>query len=1364
MSAGTKHLSSKQERNDLPASTLTGSAGSSFFRILPVQALVCSLLLMGHSPASAGIREEAVLNQVDHPPVPADTLFYPARTRQGRFEVFSPDGWHPFFIKGVNLGAALPGRFPSDFPDEAVYADWIEEIAGMGANVVRVYTIHPPEFYRSLLRHNEANRDRPLRIIHGVWTGLPPESDYLDPEWEGAFFEEMKRVVDVVHGRANLPYRPGEASGLYTADVSAWTLAFIIGREWEPFSVVAFQENSGDEEGWEGEYLKVHGGNAMDAWLGKACEHIIAYETGLYRSQRPVAYTNWPTLDPLHHPTESTTVEEVEIRRSMGQQVTYDPEKEHNDDDAIGLDATLVTATDQYPAGYFASYHIYPYYPDFMNLDAGYGLASSSLGPSRFFGYMQDLKEHHGDMPVVVAEYGVPASLGIAHLQTQGWHHGGHDEMTMAELNRLQTLEIAEAGMAGGIVFAWIDEWFKRNWLYLDYELPSERNRFWHNRMDPEQNYGIIATESKFAVPGEDLRNRLTAWRAIDPIYSHGDGKEVRAAADAAFLWILMETGPDTEHEEILIGFDIVDPGTGDFGWPDGRGSPLPIGVEFVLTVTGDGVELLVDPPQNQYRVLFQDVQTEETRTEAAMVGRQPPGTFQGRVYQAPNTTFLSERNDDGYYEPLRVVTNRLRFGRDGTEYPAVGYNRGILREGAPPDGCWERIPEEGILEIRIPWILLNITDPSSHQVLYGEMGTVKVQDIGIVVAMQHGGEWIDMPEIGRGETAARFMWNGWEEPDWSSRKRPVYSLLQEVFSHLDPYRDDTRFRADSAWNRGDLEEATPLYVAYLESEPDDIRALHRLALARAWSGKHEESLELFDRLLELEPADLEIQINHSRVLAWAGKYDQAIAKLEKILEEQPDERQVLEALGLFQSWARRFDDSLATFDRILAVTPDDPAILHSKARVLGWATRFDASAAIYDTLLTMDPNDLEARLGLAQVLARAGHLDSAYVAYRQLLEDDPENLQALQGEARVLAWRGSLMESETVWRKVLALDNSDITTITGLSQNLRWQGRSAAAMEVLTLASEEARNEEVWREEYRWVRIALGPRIRPSYISENDSDGNRIDTFLLGAAWHPYPRLEIGLNTYLRWAEQPALLRQSRSVSLSAGYQTVPGWNLSFGLGINTTDAVDAASTLLMQASITSPGRSRVGASLGFARQPFDYTAMLIDNGVQLKQLSTRIWWRPSSSWRVNGFFSVGHFLGTEKNRRTLLTGVVTHDIFGGWSLGPGIRMFQFQKNLTDGYFDPDFYGIGEFILTWRGSHRKWSIQVDTAPAVQKVTQRGSLTGSFRCSARLAFQAGPGREFSASAGYSSNGIQRLSAGDSDYRYRSFSLAGIWVF
>ena len=237
--------------------------------------------------------------------------------------------------------------------------------------------------------------------------------------------------------------------------------------------------------GFDGRYVRVRGGGALDAWMGRALEQLVAYETETYRAQRPVAYTNWPTLDPLEHPTEATVAEEAAIRTALG-----DPpvvrEREY-DNDALALDATLVEPTALLAAGYFASFHAYPYYPDFMVLQEDYQRGASSLGPSSYFAYLQALKAHHPGLPVVISEYGVPASLGIGHLQPQGWHHGGLTEPRAAEIDARLTLEIAEAGMAGGVMFAWIDEWFKNKWDTIGFELTDDRKRLWNNRMNAEQ-------------------------------------------------------------------------------------------------------------------------------------------------------------------------------------------------------------------------------------------------------------------------------------------------------------------------------------------------------------------------------------------------------------------------------------------------------------------------------------------------------------------------------------------------------------------------------------------------------------------------------------------------------------------------------------------------------------------------------------------------------------------------------------------------------------------------------------------------------------------------------------------------------------
>jgi hypothetical protein len=258
-------------------------------------------------------------------------------------------------------------------------------------------------------------------LIHGVWTELPPgaeEEQYDDPTWRGEFLAEMRHVVDLLHGHAAIEPRPGHAAGMYTADVSRWVLGYITGREWEPYSVIAYARAHPARTAYKGRYVSVSGGNAVDAWLAEASDYMVRYETERYNAQRPIAYTNWPTLDPLHHPTESTQRQEDSIRDARGERLAE--QSREFDNDAIGLDAALSRAEPAYEAGVFASFHAYPYYPDFMVADPGYAKARSPEGPSAYYGYLRELVEHHGRMPVVISEYGVPSSRGNAHLQPQG--------------------------------------------------------------------------------------------------------------------------------------------------------------------------------------------------------------------------------------------------------------------------------------------------------------------------------------------------------------------------------------------------------------------------------------------------------------------------------------------------------------------------------------------------------------------------------------------------------------------------------------------------------------------------------------------------------------------------------------------------------------------------------------------------------------------------------------------------------------------------------------------------------------------------------------------------------------------------------
>ncbi len=145
--------------------------------------------------------------------------------------------------------------------------------------------------------------------------------------------------------------------------------------------------------------------------------------------------------------------------------------------------------------------------------------------------------------------------------------------------------DIQEEGYAGGILFEWVDEWFKLTWNTVDLELPADRRQLWRNDLTNEEQFGIVAAEPG-AEPSVTLDGDGGEWEdngsqviaeALGPV------REVRAIKDeqSLSLRLVLDDEDVLDDGTIVVGLDVR-PG-GNRGLPDLEGVYPEADVALVL-------------------------------------------------------------------------------------------------------------------------------------------------------------------------------------------------------------------------------------------------------------------------------------------------------------------------------------------------------------------------------------------------------------------------------------------------------------------------------------------------------------------------------------------------------------------------------------------------------------------------------------------------------------------------------------------------------------------------------------------------------------------------------------------------------------
>ncbi len=661
------------------------------------------------------------------------------------FYIYESGDWKQMFMRGVNIGATEPGLFPGDLTiSYDTYYRWFGYISEMNCNCIRIYTLMPPQFYQALGDFNKKAKNK-LYLYQGIWVNEEDIERLSDTYAENEkilndFTTDAVNLVNVIHGKAKIAETAGEAYGTYNTDVSPWLVGWIIGIEWDPNFVINTNNQHPDKKDYDGKYLYTQTASPFEAFLCRVGDALIKHEAETYKFQVPLAFSNWITTDPLTHPNEP-----------------------HFDEDKTTVNTENVKSRNFGP-GMFASYHIYPYYPDSLNYQEDYLEYTDDSGKvNTYEAYLEDLKLAH-TMPIIVAEFGIPTSRGMGHESVMGYNQGMVDETAQGAMLIDMLGSIENAKYAGGIVFTWQDEWFKRTWNNVMFDI-ADRRPYWSNIQTTEQCFGLLAFDPGKESMAAYVDGDVSEWKNTQPTVTTGQGK-LYIKSDERYLYIMLDAGNyDFEKDTLLIPINtIADQGNLKAAQYNAE---FDTAADFLIYINGkDNSHIYVDRYYDAFNYYFleskklSDIKAEEN------AGVKNSGMFDiMRLCYGYNLTVKGTNQvvPDKAYE-----TGKLRYGNGNPkaqEYKSLS----------------DFYFKNGKLEIRIPWQLLNVMDPSGKQQISDFRKTQVIspqayQSFDFGFAYRTGAESLKITLGGS------YEYNGWNTPTWHERLKPAYYELQNYF------------------------------------------------------------------------------------------------------------------------------------------------------------------------------------------------------------------------------------------------------------------------------------------------------------------------------------------------------------------------------------------------------------------------------------------------------------------------------------------------------------------------------------------------------------------------------------------------------
>lgn len=318
---------------------------------------------------------------------------------------------------------------------------------------------------------------------------------------------------------------------------------------------------------------------------------------------------------------------------------------------------------------------------------------------------------------------------------------------------------ITKKVMRGGLVSSFQDEWFKRTWITMDFDI-ADRRAYWNNQQTNEQHFGLLAFESGKSRSSCYVDGKKKDWVNEVPLSTNGK-QEVYVKCDDAYVYFMVNNYRLDTDEPLLIPIDTIpDQGNLSFGK-----ALFEHDADFVISIDGpSNSRILVDSYYDSFHYLYGE-----------------------KLGMIPISKNFYKKNS-GEFVPMYLCLNKsLILPEDKITIPFQKYKTGGLHYGnANPNSkeynsLADFSAKQDTLEIRIPWQLLNIMDPSTLSAMddFHQNGIKprSIQGIYVGVGLADNNTIDDKIKMNL------YSWSTWNMPVYHERLKPSYYIMKEAFA-----------------------------------------------------------------------------------------------------------------------------------------------------------------------------------------------------------------------------------------------------------------------------------------------------------------------------------------------------------------------------------------------------------------------------------------------------------------------------------------------------------------------------------------------------------------------------------------------------